>query len=194
VLPDTLHLDERVERAGQLVVRARVFYDLWRFFKDKHPPAIFDAMQECSQYFLFEIEAQFAAFVVHLAAMFDKDRHTISLPRLAHELKSKRLVPSAVTADVQALLDRAAPLVSKLQILRSNLFAHRSARFSYSGAFEAANVTANQLRDLTDLSLKIANKLLVARGLRDQIFNRLPQQHAEAMLAALVSENRHDRA
>jgi hypothetical protein len=52
-------------------------------------------------------------------------------------------------------------------------------------AFKKANVTADQLRDLTDIALKIVNRLLLARGLRDHMFNYMPREEAEAILEAL---------
>jgi hypothetical protein len=45
------------------------------------------------------------------------------------------------------------------------------------------------MRDLTEIALKIANRLLLARGLSDQFFNPLPRDDAEAMLKALVHTN-----
>jgi hypothetical protein len=44
------------------------------------------------------------------------------------------------------------------------------------------------LRDLTELALGIANKLLLARGLGEHFFNELPRQDAEAMLKALAQK------
>lgn len=74
---------------------------------------------------------------------------------------------------------------SKVAILRSNLFAHRSASLSYSDVFKKANVTPNQLRDLTDTLLSAANCLLIARGLNIHVFNRLPVMQAEAIIGSL---------
>jgi hypothetical protein len=45
-------------------------------------------------------------------------------------------------------------------------FAHRSASISYDDVFKLAAVKPDQLRDLTEVALKIANRLLLARGLK----------------------------
>jgi hypothetical protein len=74
---------------------------------------------------------------------------------------------------------------SKVTILRHNLFAHRSASLTYSEAFEMAGLTREQLADLTETALKIANALLLARGLPDQFFHPGPREHAEALLRTL---------
>jgi hypothetical protein len=104
---------------------------------------------------------------------------------LAKEAKEADLIQAQTAAEIDALLEEAAPLVSKVALLRNNLFAHRSASLPYDAAFKKANVTADQLRDLTEIALKIANRLLLARGLRDHMFNYMPREEAEAILEAL---------
>ncbi len=110
-------------------------------------------------------------------------------------LPGERLLPSVpqvvlstnhARATVAALLGEAEPLKSKAAILRNNLFAHRSAAISYSKAYKTADVTPNEMRDLTDIALKIVNCLRMARGVKDRVFNTLPLTDAEAMLKALA--------
>jgi hypothetical protein len=184
-MPTLLPLDERLERAGQLVVRARIFYDLWFTFEDaKTRPATLDVTERFGAFFAFDPHAHFVAFVVHIAALFERRYGTINLQGLAKEAKEANLIP-AQAAEIDALFDEAAPLVSKVTLLRSNLFAHRSATLPYDAVFKKANVTADQLRDLTDIALKIVNRLLLARGLRDHMFNYMPLEEAKAILEAL---------
>jgi hypothetical protein len=49
-----------------------------------------------------------------------------------------------------------------------------------------AAVTPGQLRELTRIALRIANKMLLARGRNEHVFNELPRDDAEAMLKALA--------
>lgn len=187
-----LPIDERLERAGQLVVRSRIFFDLWFYFESAEAyPGIMDVMERFNEFFRFDPHAHFVAFVVHMAALFERRRDTINLPALAWDMKAANLISARDAAEVGAFLTEAMQVTPKVAILRNNLFAHRSASMSYADAFERAQVTANQLRDLTDIALKIANRLLVVRGLRDQFFNVLPRDNAEAMLVALKESRRH---
>jgi hypothetical protein len=48
-----------------------------------------------------------------------------------------------------------------------------------------AAVTPGQLRELIELALKIVNRLLLARGLKDQYFTPLPREDAEKIMRAL---------
>ena len=188
-MPNPLPIDARLETAAQLVLRARIFYDIWRFFEGAESrPVIIDAMRCYSEFFRFAPHAHFVSFVVHIAALLEKRNDTINLPRLAKELKESGLISAQDAAEVDLLLDQAAPLASKAAILRNNLFAHRSATLSYAGAFRKAAVTLNELRDLTGIALKIVSRLLMARGLKGHVFNKLPVTDAKKMLKALSQD------
>jgi hypothetical protein len=188
--PPHLPIDERLESAAQLIIRSRIFLDIWFYFESKDTrPAIIDTMNRFSEFFRFDPHAHFVAFIVHIAALFEKRRNTINLPALARELKRSNQLSAQAAADTDALLSQAHQLAPKVCILRSNLFAHRSAVLSYDEAFKRAAVTPAQLRDLTEIALKIVNLLLV-RELRDRDFNTMPREHAEAMLKALKEAQR----
>jgi hypothetical protein len=141
-------------------------------------------MDEFSELFQFTIHAHFVAFVVHIAALFER-KDTINLWRLTDEMRGAGMLSTTALAEVEALLSQATPVVSKVAILRHNLFAHRSASMSYAEAFEMAGLTTEQLANLTEIALKIANALLLARGLPDQVFHPGPREHAEALLTTL---------
>jgi hypothetical protein len=142
-----------------------------------------------SEFFVFTIHAHFVAFVVQLAGLFEISPKTINLRRLVNEMKADNMLPSKAAAEIDALLSEAEPLAKKVIILRSSLFAHRSAVISYACAFKKADVTAEQLCNLTELALKIANQLLLARGLPDQSFNPAAREHAGALLEALLRDH-----
>ena len=181
-----LPLDTRLRTAGQLVVRAKVFYDIWRYFAGQETRrSIFDTMNSYSEFFRFDVHAHLVAFAVHITMLFDRRKDTISLPNLVKDVKDTQAIPSGDVAEIAALLMEAAPLVDKVKTLRDNVFAHRSAMMDYEQAFKEAGVTPNQFGQLTDIALKVANRLLLARGLGEQVFMTAPLAHAQAMMAAL---------
>jgi hypothetical protein len=185
-----LPIDKRLDRAAQLVTRSRCFYDIWRYLKDRETLRVaIDTMQRFSEFFRFAPEAHFVAFIVQIDALFETSEKTINLPGLARELKTKKLLSTKDVADVDALLREAQPLATKVAILRNHLFAHRSATVSYSAAFRLAKVTADQLCTLTEIALKIANRLLAARGHGPKCFNRYSRIHTEEMLKVLMNIN-----
>ena len=118
--PDTNHLplplDERLYRAGQHVVRAKLFLDLWFFFEEKTTRAkIINTMREYNEFFhsaphtyLLSIHRPHRGDV-----WFDRTRNTISLTRLAKEMKAARLIQGQEAAEPDALLAEAAPIAGK---------------------------------------------------------------------------------
>jgi hypothetical protein len=178
-----LPINERLETVGELVVRTRIFYDLWWLYENVETrPQILDKMNHYPEFFRYDSHAHFVAFVVHLAGLFETRGDTINLPALQSELTGAGLLDAAAAAKTGAILAEAKPLVPKVMILRSNLFAHRSSSLSYAKAFELADVTANQLGHLCDLSLRLVNCLLIARNLTDRISHTISRAHLKAML------------
>lgn len=187
-----LPFDKRLDRAAQLVTRSRCFYDIWRYLDDRETLRVaIDTMERFSEFFRFAPHAHFVAFVVHIAALFEKRKRndTINLPSLAEEMKAKKLVSIKDAADVDTLLKEAQPLVTKVTILRNNLFAHRSATLSYAAAFRMAKLKPDQLLTLTEIALTIANRLLAARGHSGKVFNTISRIHTEEMLKVLMKSN-----
>jgi hypothetical protein len=57
-----------------------------------------------SEFFVFTIHAHLVAFVVHMAALFEKRQDTINLRRLINEMKATAMLPSKAAAEIDALL------------------------------------------------------------------------------------------
>jgi hypothetical protein len=181
-----LPLNERVDRLGQHIVRGRLFLDLWFYFEEeKSRCKIIETMREYNEFFRFTPHAYLVTYVIYMAGVFDKARGTISFAPLIREVKAQGCLEAHDAATVDALLLAAKPIADKVAILRHKAFAHRSAHISYNDVFNMAAVTPDQLRDLTEIALKIANLLLRARGLQDQHFTKLVREAAEAMMKSL---------
>jgi hypothetical protein len=187
-LSNRLPIDEQLETAGELVVRSRIFYDIWRFFEGEETrPNIIDTMNRYSEFFRFDAHAHFITFIIQIAALFENRKDTINLPCLSKELRSA--ISDVDNRQVAALLDQALPIASKVKILRSNLFAHRSATLTYAESFQKASVAVNELRTLSEIALTMVNRLLSARDLKERDFHNLPQEDVSNMLRALAHQS-----
>jgi hypothetical protein len=188
VIRTLLPINERVFRAVQLVLRARIFFDIWFYFEAKKTRSpILSTMQQYSEFFRFMPHAHQAAFIVTIATLFDKRADTISLPHLVREMTRNKQLSQQTQAEVNELINRVKPLEAKVTILRHKAFAHRSAHKSYDDVFKEANVTAKQMRTLTEMALQIANKLAEARGISTGFFNELPREDAARIMLTLRS-------
>jgi hypothetical protein len=184
-----LALETQLDRVAQHVIRARLFLDLWSYFESAETrPQIIETMRDYNEFFRFTPHAYLVAYVIYIAGVFDERRDTISLMHLPAETKVAGHLKGRDATEVDALLATAKPIVDKVKILRHKAFAHRDAHISYNEVFQLAAVKPDQLRELTEVALKITNRLLVARGLPEQYFTELPRQAAEEMMRALAGE------
>lgn len=146
-------------------------------------------MRDYNEFFRFTPHSYLTTFVIYMAGTFDKSRDTISFAHLIRDSRKAGHLGAREIDEIEKLMTEAEPLAGKITILRHNAFAHRSANLSYNDAFKKASVTADELRQLTDIALTITNHLLKACGLQQQYFTPLPREAAEAMMKALDKPN-----
>lgn len=144
-------------------------------------------MRQYSEFFKFDTEAHFSSLVVQLAALLELDDDTINLETLNREATQTGLVSSETLSKANRALEKARELKRGLFILRHGLYAHRSAHYGYQDTFKRAGLKPNDVRDLTTMMLKFVNLLLIDRGLKDFIFDKLPLMHTHKLLKALES-------
>lgn len=187
-----LSLENRLDRIGQHTVRARLFLDLWSYFsEEKTYHQIIDVMRDYNEFFRFAPHAFLATYIIYIAGIFERRNDTINLPLLISNSKKSSKISDRESAEIDRLILQAKPIADKITILRHNAFAHRNANVSYNDVFRQADVSPDQFRELTDLTLNIVNRLLQAHGMRNQYFTDLPQRAAESMMVALGG-NRND--
>ena len=134
-------------------------------------------MNDFSEFFRFDEHAHFVSFVVYLRRLFEEDARSISLSALAKQSKPN--------AQVNKLLADAAPIVGKVRTIRNKAVANSDNSMSYNDWIKQVNVTYDQLRELTEIALKVIN-LLNADNDQDEVhFTELPVQDLEEMLKAL---------
>lgn len=184
--PISSQLREDFDLVGHIAVRARVFLDIWWIYdgkpsREKH----LETMNRFSEFYRFEPHAHFVAMVMYLSQLFESRDKTLNLPSLLENARSIGILKSAGDQGF-LILDSVKPLISKVTILRSNLFAHRNAKLSYEEVFDKAKVTPDQLRELSKAALRIANLLGNAADIKEKFFHTLAPFHAEAVLIALA--------
>ena len=181
-----LPLKARIDRVAQHVIRARLFLDLWFYFEeDRSRREIIETMREYGEFFRFNSHAYLVTYVVYMAGVFEARRDTVSFGALISEIKAAGQLVGQEEA-VSSLLSSAKPIAKKVAVLRNNAVAHRTINMSYNDVFKLADVTPGELRDITDIALKIANRLLLSFGLQDQHFTDLPREDAVSMMTALA--------
>ena len=181
---EKLSVNERIETAGQLVLRAKIFLDIWDFYHGPSRDEILDTMNKYPSFFLFDEAAHRFSFIVHAAALFETG-DTINLGQLAGELHEAGSISDAAMMEIKQLFASMKRVSTGVHIIRSNAFAHSSASLSFDKAFEKAKISLDDLHDLMDVALKVANILLVACGRDRKEFFAPSLNDARRMLSAL---------
>jgi AbiU2 len=166
---------EQVEKAADLVLRARVLLDAWYLSAGEDGRARYrDFWYEYWEFWRFNEHALLFSHVVHMAALFEKSSKTINFARLRNQLK-KEYDQASFDAIERLLMDTAAT-AKGVAILRNNAFAHRSAKIGYIDAFKRAGLSYDKLRELNESALQVANEMLKIIGGTACVFAELPQQ------------------
>lgn len=175
-------LEQKLDILVQLVLRARTFFDLWWIYEGVETrPKYLPAMKRYSEFFRFDSHALQVAYTIYLCQIFEDRPKTLNLKNVVNEAKTRGLSTDYITAAEKVLQD-GLPIWKKLVIVRSNLFAHRSASLSYSRAFEMAAIAPNEIRRLAELGLEGINSLRTALGQQDYVFSTLPGKDLRKLL------------
>lgn len=181
-------LNQRLDRLGQQIVRAMLFYDLWFYFEENNSRRkIIKTMRDYGEYFRFAPHAYFVSYVIYIAGAFEKRRDTINLNSLIDEVRKAGKLQGPADAKVASLMAAAKPFADKVTILRHNAIAHRTDSMSYNDVFDLAQITPTELGDLIEIALKVSNHLSRACGLQEQHFTVLPKEDAQRMMRTLTA-------
>lgn len=186
-MPQQLSIDERLDRLGQHIVRARLFLDLWRYFElDDTRRHIIETMREYNEYFRFTPHAYLLSYCIYIAGCFEKRKDTINFGAVIRDMVGAGHLQGPEEAEIAALMAKAKSAAERVIILRHNAFAHRTSRMSYNDVFELAKVSPAGLRELTDVALDLFNAMAEVRGITKQDFTNLPAEDAKSIMAALA--------
>jgi hypothetical protein len=184
-----LPLNQRLNRLGQQIVRAGLYYDLWYYFEEHNSrQKIITTMRDYNEFFRLSPHAYLVSYVIYIDGAFEKRTDTINLNSLTDEVRRIGSLRTTTDAELVSLMNKAKPIARKVAILRNNAIAHRTDRMTYDDVFVLAQVTPDQLRYLCEIALDISNHLSVACGLQPQHFTELPKEDAERMMVALAGE------
>jgi hypothetical protein len=182
-----VELNAKLSTLVQIALRSRYSFDIWWAMSSAETrPKYVDTMNKYVDFFRFDSLAHKISFTLHLSQLYEVNKKTLNLGSAIKACEVAGVDQSAVQA-ARLAFAAADATKKKVGIVRSNVFAHRTAAMSFDQVFELAAVTPNQLRELTEVALRTLNPLLAARGL--QTWEHFPDAYKDtiAMLDALGS-------
>ena len=143
-------------------------------------------MNEYPEFFRFDYHAHFISFVVHIAALFERKATTVNIPNLVSDAGQHSHNTDSLTIEAERLLAQVKSIIKKAVFLRSNLFAHRSAKLNYDEVFKRASVTPDELRSLNDASFQIVGSLSEVIGEEMPVHNDIVVAHLNELIAQIT--------
>jgi len=183
-------LADRLARAADLAVRARVHLDLFVFTKlSDHVSKHEEALDRYDDYFRFSRTANEWAFYVRINNLFTRKTDTDNLPLLLEELEGLSLITPVIAGEVRAHLDRLNPIRKSVKHIRDKAIAHQDDSLAQSEIYREAQISLNLLTLLSDGSLEIANTLAATHGQVPKAFFDAPKQTLERLLIDIAAKS-----
>ena len=80
-------LDRRLEIVTQQIIRAKVYFDIWWFYKSPETrPQIIKKMNDFSEFYRFDEHAHFVAMIIHCGVIWDRSTRIVSLKKVAVDI------------------------------------------------------------------------------------------------------------
>jgi len=162
---------EQLNILFEILFNARSNYDVWWIYVNKDDRLKYFRVQFHYKEFFETIgRANITTVIIELYKLFDKSNKALSLNKIIKDAQRINIIDKKDFDKLREIMRQAESLWKKIAILRSNLFAHRSKIDTKKEIYRIANITPNQIKELTELGLEILNYIMVKSGKRERQF------------------------
>lgn len=141
---------------------ARAHFDSWWSLSSEKDESFRDVMQSHSEYFATALNANYTAFFVYFAHLFEKRTDSSSIATYISALRAEQGDSSveALNAEYEALRERAKPLL----IIRHKTVAHIEKTLSGEDLFFSGDITWNEVHQIISDTIIYIIKLCSAKS------------------------------
>lgn len=184
VIVTPMAFDDQLEIASEQATIAQVNWDLyWLVWEKTSRARYLQALEEYREFFRFDQDAHFTAFVVGVMRLFDTRSDTISLAGLTQQLNPRN-------PKIEAELVAIEPIVEKVRHIRHKVKAHTDISASPEDIFKQAGVTFGELGTLATKAMEIVNMIREAHGWEPTPFHELHAENFKALLELILADPR----
>lgn len=178
--------DETLKELQQAAIAAGLHHEIWWVFRGKDTrPKYIDVINRFVSYFRASISAHFIAMLVALYRLYETRKDTHNIPILLDRLEADRSLAKADIDLLRARYASAKPIWIKVAILRNEVFGHRAMDTDVDKAFEKADVTPDELKELVDTTKSLLNELTLKLSDSTHAFNLSATRDTTNLLEAL---------
>ena len=185
--------NRQIEIVTQQIVRARIYYDIWWFYKGRETrPDVVEAMEDFSEFIRFDEHAHFVSMIVHSCCIWDHGSGVVSLRQLGKSLLDVKR--SNADKVLWESFERCRGQSKGLKIIRDKAIAPRSRFLDYDNAFEDAGIIPDSIKLMLIESLRLANIMRVNAGMDEAEFANYPLHHIMGLVTKLGGTDFRPRA
>lgn len=150
--------EDEVREISQIIYAASQNFSVWWALKNKDTRHMhIQTMDKYTQYFLTAINAHFVSTIVPIYCLYESKHDTFNLIKLIEAARTEAKLDTEASKRTDELLAKAVVIWKKIGILRNRAFGHRSKADTISELFQKAQVTADEIRDILDMSRRLLN-------------------------------------
>jgi hypothetical protein len=116
-------------------------------------------MNRYLSFFKTSIHAHFVAMIIALYRLYETRHDTINIPQLIGLLEHHYPLSKAAVNRINGMMGQAKPIWIKVDIIRSEIFAHLTNERNIGETFKKADIKYGQFKELIELSKKITNAI-----------------------------------
>lgn len=151
-------IDQYATEIRHTVSTALLNFEIWWVYRGSDTgPKFINTMNKYPLFFQTSVDAHFVALLMALYRLYETRSETFNIPGFLRLLRVQQAISSEALTQLQHLYEEAKPIWVKVSILRNKAFGHRSNAHSVSDVFAEADVTADQLRSLVEVTQKLVN-------------------------------------
>jgi len=166
--------DEDFRRLYYAILDAKAAYQIWwLLINADERPKYGNVLQSYAYFFSPIIRAQLVCMLMALCKVYDKI-HGKNLRKFIKMSEEASFIKAELISEIESQISNFIPIISKLHILRNNLYAH--IQLDGEIAYKIADINPNNFRDIIECTTKIIDKIAVAcnKGKLSFDFNNVP--------------------
>lgn len=165
-----IDIDAYINELRITVIDAGLHYDVWSVLSNSvSEPKCQKDMNRYLLFFSTSSKANLVATLIALYCLYDTHPKTYNINDLLKEVRCRFTTEGL--KDIDELYVKAKLLWGKVNILRNNVFGHRSALLTIEEVFVKAKVTPEELNQLIEASKDLLNKVSFLHNETKQTFN-----------------------
>ena len=154
-----IKIENDIERIKHEIIVSRENYDIWWIYKHERPKYV-NLMNKYIGFFSVSIHAHFTAMLLSISKILDpKPQKNFSLFSLIKYAEAQQAINKELLLKSNKELQDILELISKIQILRNNHFAHLSKHLDYDNMLNKAEIRYADFDHLINISGNILNKI-----------------------------------